>query len=290
MKLSYATASKLSLTKSKLNIDLPTGYIMIGEKCLYNCSYCSQSKNSYSSSDKLSRVTWKKINFEDFKIIYKDIFKRICLQIVSSEGYEKEMYELISYLKTKNVKLSVSIRPKNIEEVKKLFNEYQIDNIGISIDVVNPYYFKKYRKYDINKTLNILNESAKLYNGKITTHVIVGLGENDKEILQFFEKMKLLNITIGLFAFTPLKGTSLENKKAPALKRYRQIQYAKDIIFKTNFRINDFIFDESNNLISIPKININYLNSIKTSGCSFCTRPYYNEKPNKTIYNIPNSK
>ncbi|WP_240739612.1 hypothetical protein [Marinitoga lauensis] len=101
--------------------------------------------------------------------------------------------------------------------------------------------------------------------------------------------MKKYNILVSLFSFTPIKGTKFENVKPPSLERYRKIQFAREIIEKYDVSKDDFGFIDGV-LIKLPDLKISVEEAIKTSGCSYCTRPYYNEKPNKTLYNVPQKR
>jgi biotin synthase len=288
VKVSYAPAVIMGIKKGKLGFEMPTAYIMIGEKCIYNCSFCAQAREAKSDKNHLSRITWPETSYDEFiKSFDPKKFKRICLQVVSSKDYEKELDKILEFLKDKDILVSVSIRPKNEKEVEGLFEKYNIDNMGISIDVPEKNLFEKIRGTKYDKYMEILINSSKKFLHKITTHVIVGLGETDLDIVKFILKMKKNNINVSLFAFTPIVGTKFENLEKPSLKRYRKIQYAKEIIDNNEVKIEEFKFDNKGNLKELPNYHINKEESIKTSGCTWCTRPFYNDSPNKTLYNIP---
>ncbi|BBE31652.1 radical SAM protein [Tepiditoga spiralis] len=287
MKLSYATAVKLGLKNGKINFEMPTAYIMIGEKCIYNCAFCSQAREATTPKDHLSRVTWPTFELSQIKEKLKNnSFKRICLQVVSSKGYEIELKEALEFFKDIKIPISISIRPKNIEEVKELFNKYNVDKVGISIDAVNENLFNKIRNGNYQRQMSILRDCANIFLHKITTHVIVGLGETDKDIVKFMLEMKRLNVTTSLFAFTPIQGTPLENLSRPSLERYRSIQYVREIINNYEVDITKFDFNPDDSLKSMPNLYIDKEEAKKTSGCPWCTRPYYNDTPKK-VYNIP---
>lgn len=72
-----------------------------------------------------------------------------------------------------------------------------------------------------------------MFPGKITTHVIVGLGESDKDIVDFIVWARERNIVVSLFAFTPIRGTAFENRERPSLERYRKIQLVTYLLEKT---------------------------------------------------------
>jgi biotin synthase len=148
--------------------------------------------------------------------------------------------------------------------------------------------------YDFEKHLTSLQTAVKIFGPyNVTTHLIIGLGESEKEAVDFMFKMKKKGVNVGLFAFTPLKGTNLQELKPPLKEAYRRLQLARCLIFNENTSINQFIFDEEgrikNILIPVEKINRIIVSGIPflTSGCPGCNRPYYNERVSGPIYNYP---
>jgi len=288
LRLSYATAVELGLKKGKINFSNYTAYLMIGEKCLFNCSYCAQARQAQSNADLLSRIKWPEISLETFKNIFIPTkFKRICIQVVSSLDYWNELNELLSFLKETEIPISVSIRPRNIEEVRTLFKKYNVDRVGMAIDVANKDLFSKIRggKYEFYE--NMLINASNEFPNRITTHIIIGLGETDENIIEFLLKMKKFKILVSLFSFTPIKGTKFEGLLPPSLSRYRKIQIAREIILKYDVEKSDFLFDSKGNLQKLPEVKVDIEEAKKTSGCPWCTRPFYNEKPTEEPYNIP---
>jgi len=288
LRLSYATAVELGLKKGKINFQNYTAYLMIGEKCLFNCSYCAQARQADSKSDLLSRIKWPEISLETFKNVFIPTkFKRICIQAVSSLNYWNELNELLSFLKEEEIPISISIRPRNIEEVRILFKKYNVDRVGIATDIANKELFSKIRggKYEFYE--KILRNASNEFPNRITTHIIVGLGETDENIIDFLLKMKKWKILVSLFSFTPIKGTKFEGILPPSLSRYRKIQIAREIILQHNVEKTDFLFDSKGNLQKLPEVKVDMEEAKKTSGCPWCTRPFYNEKPSEEPYNIP---
>jgi biotin synthase-related radical SAM superfamily protein len=102
------------------------------------------------------------------------------------------------------------------------------------------------------------------------------------------KRMYSMGVNVGLFAFTPLKGTKMENVKPPAISRYRKVQILHYIL-KNNLDINP-IFDDNDNIVNFDKPVNSIIDSgeaFRTTGCPDCNRPYYNEKPSGVIYNYP---
>lgn len=282
LRASYGTLGMLGKVKNKIKME--TAYFMLDGKCVFDCHFCSHGKSANVENKFLSRIIWKEISIDELKKLseVKEL-KRVCIQVVSYPGYRKDLIKILEYLK--NYKVSVSVRALNFSEVKMYFDN-GVDSVGISVDVVNPDLFKKIRGGEYFKTLSLIKESSEKYPGRITTHVIVGMGETDKELIDFFIKMKRLNVNVALFAFTPIKGTLLENLLPPSKERYRKIQLARYLIFEKGVSEEEFVFDEYGNL---KNIEVEYFNGVGkaflTSGCTFCTRPFYNENPGDEPYN-----
>ena len=73
--------------------------------------------------------------------------------------------------------------------------------------------------YSWENQFNQLNEAIGVFGkGNVSTHVIVGLGETEKEAIEVIQRCVDLSVLPGLFAFTPIRGTALEAKSPPKLE------------------------------------------------------------------------
>ncbi len=97
----------------------------------------------------------------------------------------------------------------------------------------------------------------------------------------------------ALFAFTPIRGTAMENCLPPKVECYRRVQLARYIIVKGLARYEAMHFDDEGKIICFGLANqelkpvIESAEPFLTSGCKDCNRPFYNEKPSGPIYNYP---
>ena len=292
IRLSEGSAIELGLINKSNDIAPTTAYIMIGDKCNNKCSFCSQSAESSSRKDKLSRVIWPQYSKENILkalIEYKGQYiKRICIQSMYSDEAHSEVEDFIKYIKKDiNIPISLSAKIEKIDDVDRFFS-YGIDKIGIAIDVANKELYKDIKGGNFDDKFKFIVEASKKYPNKISTHIIVGLGETHEEICDLYYKLKESDITISLFAFTPVKGTKMENTKQPPIRDYRRIQLMTYMIDR-GYSINNFQFKDG--YISLIKIDSDIKEHIKKGlpfeirGCKDCNRPYYNERPGKTIYN-----
>lgn len=289
--ISIGTANALGLKEIKTDANPTTAYFMTPGKCFFDCGYCSRAKGS-PDSDRLSRVIWPTWRNEDGvfnrldRAFKEKKLKRACIQVVNNESSFDDTIQYIKKIKRySSIPVSVSIRTKNLEFIKKLFDA-GADRVCLPIDIVDEKLHEKYRTGFLKDTLDFIEVAAKTYPGRISTHIIIGLGESEKEVVELIKKFRDLKVTVGLFAFTPIKGTKLADRGQPSLPKYRRLQIAHYLI-KNDIK-QEFEYNSKNEItrFDIPREKLK--NSVfQTTGCPDCNRPYYNETPGGTIYNYP---
>lgn len=296
IRLSLGTAIELGLLNNKNDIPPTTAYIMIGEKCNNKCAFCSQSTESSTRKDKLSRVIWPQYSKEEILNAFENYkgknIKRICLQSMASDDAHETVEEFVSYIKGKvNMPISVSAKLEKKEDIEKFFSS-GVDKIGIAIDAANKELYETIKGNNYEEKLEFITSMARKYEGKISTHIIVGLGESHKDIYDLYTYLKKNNVTISLFAFTPVRGTKMEKVSQPEIESYRRVQLMTYMIDK-GYSGDEFTFNhgyiENINLDDEIKKDIENGYPFEIRGCKNCNRPYYNERPGSTIYNYSRS-
>lgn len=308
IRVSIGSASVLGLYNSIRFKDPPTTcYIMTYKQghCIANCSFCPQARESEASTENLSRVNWPEYSFKDFlmKLSYLVLnkrFKRVCIQTLNYSENSHDLIEIITEIKRiTDIPISVAIPPISKEVLREL-KQVGVDRIGIALDASTPEIFNNVKGKQANGPYSwethfaAIEDALEIFSdGKVTTHLIVGLGETSKEILELIQKLNDLQICVGLFAFTPIKGTKLENLESPKLLNFRKIQLGRYLIINYNKNLKDFTFNSKGNIIRY-NINRNELwdiidtsDVLLTSGCPGCNRPYYTSRPSGPIYNYP---
>jgi biotin synthase len=94
-------------------------------------------------------------------------------------------------------------------------------------------------------------------------------------------------ITVGLFAFTPVRGTHLADQPPPPLPVYRRMQAARWLIVHDEAHAGAMAFDEEGHLVDLAAPVPTTGEPFRTSGCPDCNRPFYNEQPSGPLYNYP---
>lgn len=307
VRVSIGSATCLDLDKMKLDAVPTTAYLMLYHqgKCIANCAFCSQARESKAKSDRLSRIQWPEFKIIQvigkFKTLNKDNpIKRICIQALNYPDFYKDIFYIVKELKkVSNLPISLSCHPIKENQLDEL-NKAGIDRIGIPFDLATPELFFKIKgkgnkgPYSWEKHLNYLEIGKRILGkNRITVHLIVGLGESEYEDVRFIQNFMDRGTITGLFAFTPIKGTKLENYPRPSIGHYRRIQLARYIIINSYGKLETMKFNDNNKLIDFG-INEEQLHKLiekgspfQTSGCPNCNRPYYNERPGKKLYNYP---
>lgn len=295
MRVSIGTAQLLGLKQIKTDALSSTAYLMHGQGCQQNCKFCAQAVESTTDSRMLSRVSWPEFSLEEIverlRINYRlRRLKRCCLQVVG-DGQRAELAEEISALVATKIPLSISKNVTSSREIGKLF-QLGVERLAIALDVANPEIYRQIKGGFFLQKQESLIQAAQSYPGKISTHIIVGLGETEEEIIKLISDLSEIEILVALFAFTPLKGTGLADHPKPNPETYRRVQIARYLITEYGYRYSDFQFSQTS-LIGLPQKReqgLRYLldgKAFQTSGCQDCNRPYYNERPGGFIYNYP---
>jgi biotin synthase len=308
IRVSIGSASVLGLGSMVKFKDPPTTcYIMTYKngRCTANCGFCPQARSSKSSEEMLSRVTWPIFPFKDYltKLKYlhsSEQFKRICIQTLNYPKNFQDLMEIITGIKNSiDIPISIAIPPMSKERLREL-KLVGVQRVGIALDGITPEIFKKIKGDDVNGPYNWdqhfqkLMEASEIFSeGFVSTHLIIGLGEKEKEVITRIEELHNLKILISLFAFTPIKGTKFENISKLSLLTFRKLQLGRFLIVNKEKNQKDFTFSTKGDIVRINiskkelKDIINDTEAFLTSGCPGCNRPYYTSKPSGPIYNYP---
>ncbi len=306
VRVSLGTALVLGLAQGKLDARPSTAYFMTysGSRCTANCRFCSQARDSSSRGDMLSRVTWPTFStadaLEKLRHVSKtSTIKRACIQALNYSQVFDDVASLVEAVKKESsLAVSVSCQPLNANDIS-LMKRRGADRLGLPLDAATREVFDNIKgktaggPYVWDKQLDMLRKAVAIFGkNNVSTHLIVGLGETEEEIIAMIQKCVVMGVLPGLFAFTPVKGTSLEDMRQPPIKSYRRIQMARFLILegadkeKMSFNLKGELVDfgvKNRVLHDAADSGAPFL----TSGCPSCNRPYYNEKPSGPIYNFP---
>jgi lipoyl synthase len=307
IRVSVGTAIVLDLLEGKLDAQPTTAYLMTFRtgKCTSNCGFCPQALTSKSNAELLSRVSWPALPTPNLLTALtaktkEGKIKRVCIQALNYPEVFGHLEAIVKEIKKSSaVPVSVSCQPlhsQNIELLKKA----GVDRLGIALDAATKVIFDKVKGksaggfYTWETQFRQLEEAVAVFGkGNVSTHVIVGLGETEKEAAYVIQRCVDIGVLPALFAFTPIRGTALEAKQPPKLDSYRRVQLARHLIVNMKTKIEDMQFDFEGKIIGYGvafeaiEATVNSGLPFLTSGCPSCNRPYYNERPSGLLYNYP---
>ena len=294
MRVSIGTAGVLGLARVPMAVAPTTAYLMVGDRCVMNCAFCAQARESVGDGSALSRVTWPEYTVGEVSRALKraeerDLVQRICLQVTASKDSYDEVLRVIRRLRRSVfLPLSVAILPADISQVVELL-EAGVDNIGFGLDAASEQVFQEFKGQHWEHMLQVIELTGERFSGIGSVHLIVGLGESEREMVERMMWVRDLGLGLGLFAFTPVRGTRMADLPQPSLGKYRRMQVARWLILNHHARAIHFDYSDSGILTAIRLMNwrdrVSDGRAFQTSGCPACNRPFYNERPGGTIYN-----
>ncbi len=299
IRVSEGTAGLLGLKPVRSKTPPTTAYLMIGEHCPRDCAFCAQARGAEGRAGVLSRVTWPEYPLASLlpalaRASANGLVKRVCVQTVAGRDSLDCLREVLPQLKeAAGVPLSASVYTRHLAELEELYRS-GLDRAGIAVDAASPQVYREAKRGDIEATLRFLAAAAQAFPGRVSTHLIAGLGETEAELLRMIQWCTDRGITVGLFAFTPVRGTRMERVSPPEMAAYRRVQAAAELIRQGRARAEHFAYDTVTGMLSGLGLAACELwdalaqgEAFRTTGCPDCNRPYYNERPGQVPYNYP---
>ena len=293
VRASIGTLAVLGLVNIRMDAKPTTAYLLqyYEKGCLARCSFCPQSITNNWNKNYLSRIKWPVVELDEITprlAEKKYLFRRACIQGVIKPWFHRELVEIARKLYETGLPVSIAsnIVPRN---VLIEYHRYS-DSFGIGLDAASPRIHREtMRPATWESYWRFIEEAVKVYGkGNVYVHVIVGLGETPRELVETITRIYKMGARIALFAFTPVKKTKMATHKPPIMKYYRFAQIYSYLLDQ-GYSPKEILTWTSNEprIKKGPWINKDLLQALKTSGCPHCNRPYYNEPPGKILYNYP---
>jgi lipoyl synthase len=280
------------------------------EGCLGKCHFCglSKSRQEGPKGKTFIRVNWPLYRLEEIieRTKGKDQIHRVCISMITHpKATEDTLYVIERLRRETGLFISVLISPTLIHDRDSLMSMKKAgaDRVGIAIDAATPQLFDQLRGTGVGGphqwshywkvTDMAVSVFGRFYVG---IHLIVGLGETEREMVEGIQRGQDMGAYTHLFSFFPEKGSPMEKHPSPSLGHYRRIQLARWIINESLGSASQMTFDENRRLIDFgmeiePLVQTG--EPFMTSGCPgrdgkvACNRPYGNERPSGPIRNFP---
>jgi len=281
--------------------------------CKANCLYCGQAREASRRRPRertLIRVDWPIRPLDDVVEALRRLERcgtsvrpcRVCVATITHyRAVEAELEVIHRIRRETSFPITALVTPTLFREDE--FRELKhvgADRIGIAIDCANPRIFDLLRgrkargPHRWERYIEGVEEAVEVFGrGRVGIHIIVGLGETEKDVVELIQWAHDLGAETHLFAFHPEEGSILEGWPRVPIGQYRRVQMARYLIDNEIARAEEMKFNGWGQIIDfgIPKhmlkeIALSGLPFV-TSGCPGCNRPWANEHPGEIPRNYP---
>lgn len=317
-RLSLASALSLGYKKGRMYRDAQLNCINLlqafDDGCKARCTYCGLAEgNEFLEVENHTfiRVEWPLRPFTDIVERMRERqggFGRVCLSMLQHPHGFADALEATRELK-REVDLPVSVLASatllNEEKLLEL-RDAGADMIGFGLDAASERVFETTRgkgvrgphRWDYHWAM--IDAARRVFGPwKVNCHLMVGLGETDRELLETTQALTDREIFSYLFCFNPEPGSRMADVPKPPMRRWRRIQLAKHLIEQGEGRVEQLSFDLAGDLISIgiPAETIEAAVSsgrpFLTNGCPdrhgevACNRPFGSYRPGEPFRDFP---
>ncbi|HHT9120124.1 MAG TPA: radical SAM protein [Candidatus Hypogeohydataceae bacterium YC41] len=290
------------------------------EDCKASCAYCGLARTRLTGEDSFIRVEWP--TFETMETIrrivrYKESIRRVCISTVFHPRAVEDTFLIsneivgatrrVAPTESSAIPLSVLITPvifgkTEMERLKAI----GVDTVGIGLDAASRRVFRRIRAEGVKGPLSwevyltTLKDASEVFGpGKVSCHIIVGIGETDKELSEIFFQVKALKAMIHLFSFYPEPHSLMARRRRPSLRRFRRMQLLCYLVEKDALIPESLEFDHKERLTALHAEEYALLQAINsgrpflTGGCPdrqgniACNRPFGSYRPGEPFRDFP---
>jgi biotin synthase len=281
--------------------------------CKANCAFCGlagEKEKSYGER-KFIRVPWQTFRTDDVVEALKsapDHVGRVCVSMITHPRCRQDVLTVCRRIAQETgLPVSLLISPTILAPDDLLaMKDSGADRIGVAIDGATPEIFDRFRGKPVkgphrwDRYWKTYEDSIKVFGeGMAGVHLICGLGETEKEMVQAISRARNMGGCTHLFSFFPERGSVMEAHSPPSIGSYRRTQLARWLIDNDRTGLDRMEFDSDGRIrqFGIPEREQEAAIAagvpFETSGCPgpngkvACNRPYGNEKPGPAIRNFP---
>jgi biotin synthase len=293
------------------------------EGCRANCAYCGLARHREAERDyadrNFIRVDWPAVPLDTaIDIVARDgaksAFHRMCISMIthprSDEDTRTVLKKWTDRIDPKAIPVSILSNPTTMtrEDVKRL-KDLGADIFTVALDAATPEIFERTRGKGVQsphswkKYWEILMDARDIFGPqKFGAHIIVGMGETERDVLALVQKLVDLGGHSHMFCFFPEKGSLMDHLPATPRDQWRRVQLARYLIDYRGGRFEKMRFDEAGRVVDygVPEDELQEVITkavaFRTSGCpgkladdvSACDRPYGDSPPsNIASYPFP---
>ena len=284
------------------------------EGCRANCAYCGLARHREAERDyadrNFIRVDWPAVPVEQMiETVARDgaasPFHRMCISMIT---HPRSDADTVSVLRAWTRRIDPGVIPVSIlsnpttmsrADVVRL-RELGADIFTVALDAATPAIFERTRGKGVqsphkwSKYWEILHAAREVFGPqKFGAHIIIGMGETEREALELVQQLVDLGGHSHLFCFFPEQGSLMDHLPATPRDQWRRVQLARYLIDYASVRLERMGFDALGRVadFGVPREELERIIdagvAFRTSGCpgkfrddiSACDRPYGDSPP-----------
>ncbi|MCZ7565216.1 MAG: radical SAM protein [Burkholderiales bacterium] len=282
------------------------------EGCRANCAYCGLARHREEARDyadrNFIRVDWPTARYDEVIERVKaggdrGAFERMCISMITHPRSNDDTFGLLERWTRDVPQVPVSILSNPTTLAKH--DLVRMRDLGaqiftVALDAVTPEIFERTRGRGVDSPhrwdgyWRAIEWSAEIFGPeRFGAHLICGMGETEREILETCQRIKDLGGHNHMFAFYPERGSLMEDWPPVDRGQWRRVQLARFIIDYGSGRVEAMRFDAGGRVtgFGLPAEDLEALirsgKPFRTSGCpgnadeavSACNRPYGDSSP-----------
>ena len=282
------------------------------EGCRANCAYCGLARHREEARDyadrNFIRVDWPTVRYGEILERVRaggdrGRFERMCISMITHPDSDSSTRALLErwVKEVPGVPVSILSNPttmsrRDLVDLKSMGAEI----FTVALDAATPAIFERTRGKGVasphtwEKYWQAIGWSAEVYGPeRFGVHLICGMGETEREMLEVVQRVKNLGGHNHMFAFFPERGSLMEDWPACDHGQWRRVQVGRYLIDYAGARLRDMTFDGDGRVMDFgvsPEALERVIRSgkpFRTSGCpgageddvSACNRPYGDSSP-----------
>ncbi len=281
------------------------------EGCRANCAYCGLARHREEARDyadrNFIRVDWPTARYGEVIERVKagsdrGRFERMCISMITHPESNADTYVLLEkwVREVPRVPVSILSNPTTLERADLVrMRDLGAEIFTVALDAVTPAIFDRTRGQGVDsphkhaKYWEAIEWAAAVFGPeRFGAHLICGMGETEREILEVCQRVKDLGGHNHMFAFFPERGSLMEDWPPVDRGQWRRVQLARFLIDFRGVRVEAMRFDAAERVVDfgVEPAALEALiasgTPFRTSGCpgkdeqvSACNRPYGDSSP-----------
>ncbi|MBI2493475.1 MAG: radical SAM protein [Candidatus Rokubacteria bacterium] len=281
--------------------------------CYANCTYCglARERPGRARDNTFIRVGWPLFPTDRVAQAVADHegrVGRVCVAMVQDKRAYADLLDITQRIRRRSdVPISALVTATLLDpERLARIREAGADIVGIGLDAASEEVFFRTRgrgargPHSWTQHWEIARAARRIFGPmKVNCHVVVGLGETDRDLVELFYRLRAEQIAAYLFSFNPEPGTAMAGHPRPALARWRRIQLTKYLIERHDLPPEAIELDGEGALAGVraPRAMVETCLdegvAFMTNGCPdrngrmACNRPFGSYRPGEAFRDYP---